>query len=241
MATDESSIPNKPPEASLIKYNSPLQIEALNAGPKLSGTEELLDKLLPNRVWTDKKGQLRIQYVSSTPATQVDVKLLEKKLDASLKKQGAKPNGICYVRSKLHEECFDELVRQVAIMCSARGILLKRVHEDIRLRIKTYQTLFESTNAYGIRSALKGSKRKEEMQARVQELDRTNRELEDEINMEIAKREKLLAAETARVIQKQQTHQGVVKKAREDYDVLMAKYVEHITVSFEEKKKKGKR
>lgn len=61
----------------------------------------------------------------------------------------------------------DELIRQVTINCTERGKLLVRVRDELRLTRETYQTLYESSIAFGIRRSLQGEKTKMEMHASV--------------------------------------------------------------------------
>ena len=65
------------------------------------------------REWTED-GQLWVQYVSSTPATRLDVINLQEKLDQQLQQRQARETGICPVREELYAQCFDELIRQVS-------------------------------------------------------------------------------------------------------------------------------
>ena len=66
----------------------------------------------------------------------------------------ARETGICPIRERLYNECFDELIRQVTINCLERGILLMRIKKEIEMTINSYQTLYESAIAYGIRTSL---------------------------------------------------------------------------------------
>uniref|UniRef100_A0A7S2TNF7 Dynein light chain n=1 Tax=Lotharella oceanica TaxID=641309 RepID=A0A7S2TNF7_9EUKA len=235
-------IPNKEPEPTLVVYNQPLQIESIRDQPKLAGMEALLSKLLPQRVWMERGNLLHVQYVSSTPATTAEVKLIEQRLDARLKKMGAHTVGICKVRTKLHEQCFDEIIRQVTITCAARGTLLKRVHEEIRARISKYEDLYESSNSYGVRSFLRGSNQKDIMRRRVALLEKEIQQLEGAIDREMVNREKREADFKAQSLAEDQTHEEFLKEQKNAYDELMEKYVDRVKVSFEEKKgKKGKR
>ena len=86
------------------------------------------------REWTED-GQLWVQYVSSTPATRLDVINLQEQLDQRLLQRQARETGICPVREELYAQCFDELIRQVTINCAERGLLLLRVRalEDLYL------------------------------------------------------------------------------------------------------------
>jgi dynein light intermediate chain len=57
------------------------------------------------REWTED-GQLWIQYVSSTPATRLDVINLQEQLDHQLQARQARETGICPVREELYSQCF---------------------------------------------------------------------------------------------------------------------------------------
>ncbi len=48
----------------------------------------------------------------------------------------------------------DELIRQVTVNCAERGLLLLRVRDELKMTLAAYQTLFESSCAFGIRKTL---------------------------------------------------------------------------------------
>jgi len=98
--------------------------------------------------------QLWVQYVSCTPVTKAEVLSLQEGLDRRLQTMQARETGICPIREELYNECFDELIRQVTINCLERGILLMRVKKEIEMTVNSYQTLYESAIAYGIRTSL---------------------------------------------------------------------------------------
>jgi dynein light intermediate chain len=54
----------------------------------------------------------------------------------------------------LYAQCFDEVIRQCTINCVERGLLLLRVRDELRMTLHSYQTLYESSIAFGIRKAL---------------------------------------------------------------------------------------
>jgi dynein light intermediate chain len=60
------------------------------------------------REWTED-GQLWIQYVSSTPATRLDVINLQEQLDHQLQARQARETGICPIREELYSQCFGEV------------------------------------------------------------------------------------------------------------------------------------
>jgi len=111
---------------------------------------------LPPREYTKDKQQLYIESVLSTPATKADVVMLQQDLDKRLQSRQARETGICPIREELYAQCFDELIRQITINCSHRGLLLVRVRDEMRMTVQAYQTLYESALAYGMRKALQG-------------------------------------------------------------------------------------
>jgi hypothetical protein len=55
----------------------------------------------------------------------------------------------------------------VTVNCAERGLLLLRVRDEIRMTIAAYQTLYESSIAFGMRKALLAEQRKGELQTKV--------------------------------------------------------------------------
>ena len=120
-----------PPLSSLVKYDTPAllttkekkgakgakgakKLPPVETKQPLTQTEDILNSILPPREWTEE-GQLWVQYVSSTPATRLDVINLQEQLDQRLTNRQARETGICPVREELYAQCFDELIRQVCV------------------------------------------------------------------------------------------------------------------------------
>ena len=68
----------------------------------------------------------------------------------------------------------DELIRQVTINCAERGLLLLRVRDEIRMTIAAYQTLYESSVAFGMRKALQAEQGKADMERKVRNIIQTD-------------------------------------------------------------------
>ncbi len=162
---------NTQPSHSLVKYNTPILVSTSKGGKKktkaalppikeagAASNEDLLNEILPPRKFT-QTGQLWIQYVSSTPATRVDVVNLKKELDNKLEQRQAIRTGICPIREELFGQCFDELIRQITINCNDRGYLLVKVRKEINTTIQAYQTLYESAISSGMRKALQSDQK----------------------------------------------------------------------------------
>ena len=52
---------------------------------------------------------------------------MQEQLDKLLQQRQARETGICPVRRELYSQCFDELIRQICIECSERGLILLRL------------------------------------------------------------------------------------------------------------------
>merc|ERR1712110_848559 len=89
--------------------------------------------------------------------------------------------GICPIREELYSQCFDELIRQVTIICAERGLLLLRVRDEIRMTICAYQSLYESSIAFGMRKALQAEQRRNEHNKKMKDLMVANRKLREEV------------------------------------------------------------
>jgi dynein light intermediate chain len=174
--------------ASLVKYNTPIMVSSGYKGKKggkkdkkpeavsTSQTEDILNSILPPREMVED-GQLWVQYVSSTPATRLDVINLQERLDHALQARQARETGVCPIREELYSQCFDELIRQITINCAERGLLLLRVRDEARMTISSYETLYESSIAYGIRKALLAEHRRMELDMKIKQLAAQKREL----------------------------------------------------------------
>merc|ERR1711936_529163 len=153
--------------------------------------------LLPAREWIED-GKHYQQYVSNQPATRLDVIQLQEALDQRLMERQARETGICPVREELYSQCFDELIRHVTINCAERGLLLLRVRDEIRMTIAAYQTLYESSIAFGMRKALQAEQGKADMEKKISELEKEKRELERSVNELKAKCEAIEKREAER-------------------------------------------
>lgn len=175
---------------SLVRYSKPV-VESKGARDKRRKAEEEIDPVVTNiQVILNsilppleyKKGSQHYkEYVLCTPATKADVIALQRELDNKLQVRRARETGICPVREELYAQCFDELIRQITIICSHRGLLLVRVRDEMRMTIQAYQTLYESALAFGMRFALKGEQQRAWRQQQERELDIENERLEDEV------------------------------------------------------------
>lgn len=214
---------------SLIKYDNPIAISTTTGGkkkgkakaekqalPPLEGstpTEDILNSILPPREWTEDN-QMWVQYVSSTPATRLDVVNLQEHLDRKLQQRQARETGICPVREELYAQTFDELIRQVTINCAERGLLLLRVRDETRMTVAAYQTLYESSIAFGMRKALMAEYRRAEMEEKRERLKGDSEDLSRAVADLAAKCDAAVAAEASRRAADEAKHGEDVEKLK---------------------------
>lgn len=208
-------------QASLVKYNTPILISTTTGGkgarkdvqPAMTQTEDILNSILPPREWT-QDDQLWVQYVSSTPATRADVINLQEDLDKWLQQRQARETGICPIREELYSQCFDELIRQVTIICAERGLLLLRVRDEIKMTICAYQSLYESSIAFGMRKALQAEQRRNQHSKRMKDLVVANRKLKEEVEELDTKIAQIEKHEAERRDQEERKHKEEVENLK---------------------------
>ena len=169
-----------------------------------------MNAILPPREFEDSAA-LWVQRVTSAPATRMDVITLQERLDALLNERQARETGICPVREELYAQCFDELIRQVTINCAERGLLLLRVRDEIRMTIAAYQTLYESSIAFGMRKALQAEQGKADMEARIKQLEAEKKDLERQVQELKAKAEAIEKRESERRAIEEKKHSEEVQ------------------------------
>ena len=142
--------------------------------------KDALNRLLPPKKITDKD-QEWVQYVTCTPVAKADVVNLQENLDRRLQTEQARETGICPIREKLYTECFDELIRQITLNCLERGILLTRIKKELNMTVNSYQSLYESSIAYGIRTLLLAEEEKKKLSDEIGKIEKECEDLEIEI------------------------------------------------------------
>lgn len=76
---------------------------------------------------------------------------LSENLEKMLEDRQAKKNGICGIREELYSQAFDEIIRQIAVDCPERGLLLMRVRDEHKMTLAAYETVYQSSLGYGMK------------------------------------------------------------------------------------------
>lgn len=152
---------------SVLHPSLPFQLPS-NQQVSQTSTEDILNTILPPLQFKNDKNQPCLQYVLTTPAKTSDLYDLQTLLDNALQNESARETGICPIRERLYSEFFDELIRQITINCSHRGILLYRIRNELKAEIEIYQKLYVSSLAYGIRASIGGQNEELTLQQKTQ-------------------------------------------------------------------------
>jgi dynein light intermediate chain len=142
--------------------------------------KDALNKILPPKKITERE-KTWVQYVTCCPVTKAEVVNLQEGLDRRLQTEKGRETGICPIREQLYTECFDELIRQVTINCLERGILLKRIKKEVEMTTNSYQTLYESSIAYGLRTLLLSEEEKKRLNDEIEKTQMECEQIEEQI------------------------------------------------------------
>jgi Axonemal dynein light chain len=150
----------------VLKLSDPIEVPAettpnsvLPSLASLVATPTLdIQSLLPILVSPVSHEPGKIQYPSTETSTRSTLVALQQKVNESLIQAGARTSGICPIRMSIFDSLFNELIRDTAVSVSPiQGVLLKRVKEEMDLRLTAYRVLFESGVLWGERKSLQSS------------------------------------------------------------------------------------
>ncbi len=190
--------------------------------------KDALNRLLPPKKITDKD-QEWVQYVTCTPVAKSDVVNLQENLERKLQTEQARETGICPIREKLYTECFDELIRQITLNCLERGILLTRIKKELNMTVNSYQSLYESSIAYGIRTLLLAEEEKKKLTDEISNIEKECENLEEQINEIDSKLRQHKEADDAERKQKKLEHQQIIEENRAKGKAIKEKLRDKLT------------
>lgn len=167
-----------------------------------------------HREWVEETG-VWMQNVSKEPASRFDVISLQEHLDKKLSERKARETGICPVREELYGQCFDELIRQVALDGPERGLLLMRTRDEIRMTIDAYKTLYSSSVTFGIKKQLKAE---QGVPALVEEVDKLEK---DKLQLELEVHELRSKLD---IVEKREAERRAVEEKRRKEELDFLKY-----------------
>ncbi|GAB5362959.1 hypothetical protein AAMO2058_000843100 [Amorphochlora amoebiformis] len=180
---------------SLVKRLDPEPYEDIAAKLKAKGSgskssiEDILNAVLPPRVFYDSKGQKMMMRASAAKSSREQVIQLQMRLDKLLQERQARESGICPVREELYAQCFDELIRQVTVECPDRGLLLLRVKDEISMTLAAYQTLYQGSISFGMRKALQAEQGGSVLEEKIKNLEERRNKLQGRLQQETLKSE----------------------------------------------------
>jgi dynein light intermediate chain len=183
------------PPPTLLFLDPPLLVDgpaeaaaAAAAAAKKAGTkgaaahvEDIINSVLPPRMWEQADGSTWLQYTSKTPASRTDVDAVEAALDQRLQQRQARLAGLCPVRGELYAQVFDEMVREVTLDLPERGLLLLRVRDEARMTRAAYEALYDGSVTFSVRKQLQAEQGIAELEAEAAALAERKRDLEAQV------------------------------------------------------------
>ena len=184
-----SDAPPVPP-STLVQYTEPLRVETmeerygsklqaprLDQKPRLTQGAGVLNMILPPR----DLGRGWVQMASPEVPTRGSVRELTAHFEFRLKDAKARATGLCAVRGIIYSMLFDEMLRQVAVDCPERGLLMMRLRNELRMTTDAYQALYEASVGLGRRKSIEAERGKQEMADKIQALRGTKSTLQAEV------------------------------------------------------------
>lgn len=132
----------------------------------------LLRSMFPPKVTADPVGGegAVVQHVSLQPASRESVVALHDALQARLEVRRAKESGVCAIRREIYDDVFAELLRQITIEDAARGVLLRRIRDDLQHSLRLHESLATSAKLFASRQQLASNDGKDELRERIAQL-----------------------------------------------------------------------
>ena len=128
---------------------------------------------------------------SEVQITREELQELKAQYEFQLQSRSAYMSDLCPVRSEIHRELFDELVRQVYLDQEETGILLARIRDEAQMTVSNYQTMYETTVVQVTQQVGRSEEGYFEMRERVRKLEAEHAELLKEKTIAEAQLEQL--------------------------------------------------
>jgi len=99
----------------------------------------------------------------------IDFTALRESLDNSLKDQNLSETGLCPERHELYNDCFDDMIFELANVDSEQGALLSRIRDELNMTSDCYKKLYESSVSFGLNKAIAARHQNEKLHAKIDE------------------------------------------------------------------------
>lgn len=113
-----------------------------------------LEKLFPPKPVGDVDGEPMVSVATTDHLSKLDVIHLQEELEKRCSAARARAFGVDDTREHLYDDCFNEIIRQVAVGCPERGLLLAQLRDEFRETNESYDVLFESASQFGARKTI---------------------------------------------------------------------------------------
>merc|ERR1712013_166801 len=155
----------------------------------------------------EEKGEEGIAYslVSTEQTKRSEINQMSTEYNAQIKQRRARKVGLDDIRYELSFHLMDELIRQIAIDCKERGLMLLRIRDEAKVTLQSYAVLKDVASTFSTNIGEESIRGFEELNARKRELLATKKALENKrVNLENQMRDKQKEVEVLAQVQQQQ-------------------------------------
>ena len=147
----------------------------------------IMNSILPPKLYIEN-GRFMKKNISTEKTSATHITFLQSSLDTMLLSRQARESGICPIREELHNQCLDEIIRQVTLDLPERGLILMRVRDELNMTIDAYKQLYEGSLSYTVKKQLQATKGIDELQERIRLLEDRKAELEKKVKYIVVNR-----------------------------------------------------
>ena len=120
--------------------------------------EEVLDIILNNQKLNPfNNPSLEQKKASSKKSEKEEIQIIAEKIEVLIRQRKCKQEGVCEINDEIYLETFNELIRQIAIDCPERGIVLSIIRDEIERTIKEFKNIYRNSQKFSVRREISSS------------------------------------------------------------------------------------
>jgi len=181
----------------------------------------------------DAEGATAYSPVSTKQTKRAEINDIGAHFNELVQQRRARKVGLDDIRHQLSFQLFDEMVRQTAIDCKERGLLLLRIRDEAKVTLSSYKLLNRISSAFSTNKAEESSSGFDELIRHKQQLQEKKRKLENErLRLQNQQRDKQKEVDVLAAVQAEQL---------KNHKVAIQNQAKHLRALIEQKKRRRSR